>query len=297
VPVAPVADASFAALLDLQAPSPQRPEPISAGEREAIAHDAQSVRLSDEAIAGLTALRHWLAGRERALSDRRWRQWVALMRVAAASEGRDEVDGLDLWLAPYVAAASPQEVPTLAVWFDNEWLGAAPQLAPWLTRAVQAFERQLEIEQSANDDPDAANAAGKLALARAIAGPGTPDDAGSGMMRIMSARLEAQQRRHYSSVHIAARMAQLDEVLAQARTGRDELAVRDAALAARLTGRLWLPPQLAQRLRSGAAQTLAVLDGLIERLTRARQGYAELPLDAQLAAEVPPPVALDTVAA
>jgi len=297
VPVAPVADASFAALLRLQAPSAERPEPISAGEREAIAHDAQSVRLSDEAIAGLTALRHWLAGRERALSDRRWRQWVALMRVAAASEGRDEVDGLDLWLAPYVAAASPQEVPTLAVWFDNEWLGAAPQLAPWLTRAVQAFERQLEIEQSANDDPDAANAAGKLALARAIAGPGTPDDAGSGMMRIMSARLEAQQRRHYSSVHIAARMAQLDEVLAQARTGRDELAVRDAALAARLTGRLWLPPQLAQRLRSGAAQTLAVLDGLIERLTRARQGYAELPLDAQLAAEVPPPVALDTVAA
>jgi MoxR-like ATPase len=295
VPVAPVADASFAALLGLQAPSAQRPEPISAGERDAIAHRARSVRLSDEAIAGFTALRHWLAGRDQALSDRRWRQWVALMRVAAASEDRDEVDGLDLWLAPYVASASPQEVPELATWFENEWLGAAPQAAPWLTRAVQAFERQLEIEQSANDDPDAANAAGKLT--RAIAGPGTPDDAASGMMRIVSARLEAQQRRHYSSAHIAARVAQLDEVLAQARTGRDEVAVRDAALAARLAGRLWLPPQLAQRLRDGAAQTLAVLDGLIERLTRARQGYAELPLDTQLAAEVPPPVALDAVAA
>ena len=297
VPVAPVADASFAALLVLKAPSALRPEPLSTDEREAIAHAAQSVRLSDQAIAGLTALRHWLASRDRALSDRRWRQWVALMRVAAASEGRDEVDDLDLWLAPYVASALPQEVPALDAWFEAEWLRAAPQVAPWLTCAVQAFEKQLEIEQSANDDPDAANAAGKLALARAIAGPGTPDDAGSGMMRIVSARLEVQQRRHYSSAHIAARLAQLEEVLAQARTGRDEVAVRDAALAARLAGRLWLPPQLARRLRAGAAQTLAVLDGLIERLTLAHQGYAELPLDAQLAAEVPPPVALDAVAA
>jgi MoxR-like ATPase len=296
VPVAPVTDASFAALLGLQSPPAQRLEPIGVGEREAIAQAAESVRLSGEAVDGCTALRHWLAACGRALSDRRWRQWIALMRVAAASEGRDEVDGLDLWLAPYVASSSPQEVPELAAWFENEWLGAAPQAAPWLTLAVQAFERQLGIEQSADDDPGAANAAGKLALARAIAGPGAPEEAG-GMMRIVSARLESQRRRHYSSAHIGARLAQLDEVLAQAHKGRDEVAARDAALAARLAGRLWLPPQLAQRLRGGAAQTLMVLDGLIGRLTQVRQGFAELPQDTQLPAEVPPPVALDAVVA
>jgi len=298
VPVAPVGDASFATLLALRAAAPELPAPLSAAEREAIARAAESVQLSDEVVAACSALRHWLAARQRALSDRRWRQWIALMRVAAASEGRGMVDALDLWLAPYVASTTPQEVGALAAWFETECVGVAPQQAPWLTRAVQAFEKQLEIEQSASDDPDAANAAGKLALARAIGGPAADAaDEAVGMMRIVSSQLEAQQRRRYSSGHIGARLAQVDEVLAQACRGREQVAARDAALAARLAGRLWLPPELAQRLREAATQTLAVLDALVGQLQRTRQGYAELPLDASLDSGVPQPVVIDPVVA
>ena len=296
VPVAPVGDASFVALLQLQPAADEAPPPFTVAERDAIMRAAAGVRLGDEALAGCTALRRWLAARSRALSDRRWRQWIALMRVAAASEGRDELDALDLWLAPYVASGSPQEVDELAHWFEAECLDAAPQDAPWLTRAVQAFERQLEIEQSASDDPDASNAAGKLALARAIAGPAAQDDA-TGMLRIVSAELEAQQRRRYSSVHVAARLAQLDEILAQAQAGRDGVHARATALAARLAGRLWLPAGLADRMRAASLQTLAVLDALVERLQAVRRGFAGLPLDPQLAGEAPPPVLLESLAA
>lgn len=296
VPVAPVGDASFAALLTLGPHTLDPPAPFTAADREAIAQAAEQVRLSDEAVQACTALRAWLAARARTLSDRRWRQWIALMRVAAASEGRAAVDALDLWLAPYVASGSPQEVGELALWFEAECVNAAPRDAPWLARAVQAFEKQLEIEQSARDDPDAANAAGKLALARAIAGPGSAEDV-FGMVRIVSAELEAQQRRRYSSVHIAARVAQVDEILAQAQAARDDVHARDAALAQRLATRLWLPSTLAQRLRAGLAQTLAVLDALAERLQRARDGYAALPLDPQAAGGAPAPVPLETVAA
>ena len=298
VPVAPVGDASFVALLQLQPAAQQAPPPFTGAEREAITHAAAGVRLSDEVLTGCAALRRWLAARARALSDRRWRQWIALMRVAAASEGRDELDALDLWLAPYVASGSPQEVDELVHWFEAECLEAAPREAPWLTRAVQAFEKQLEIEQSASDDPDASNAAGKLALARAIAGPaGAVHDDAAGMLRIVSAELEAQQRRRYSRVHIAARLGQIDEILTQAQAGRDDVHARATALAARLAGRLWVPPGLADRVRAASTQTLAVLDALIERLQGVRLGFAGLPLDPQLAGEAPVPVLLESQAA
>ncbi|HSW27513.1 MAG TPA: AAA family ATPase, partial [Burkholderiaceae bacterium] len=193
VPVAPVGDASFTALLQLDAAPPSTLAPLAASEREAITAAAAQVVLSDEALAACRALRAWLARRGQALSDRRWRQWVALMRIAAASEGRTQVDALDLWLAPYVASATPDEAPALAQWFEADWLGAAPHEAQWLSRAVQAFEQQLQIEQSAQEDRDDQDGAGKLALARAI-GRGGADEP-EAMVRIVSASLEASLRR------------------------------------------------------------------------------------------------------
>ena len=119
VPVGPVGDDSFAALLCLhERPPPQPAAPISGPERQAVAAAAARVRLGSEVHAALVALRPWLAAQPLALSDRRWRQWVALMRVAAACERREEVDLLDLWLVPYVAAAAPEDVPPLAQWFE-----------------------------------------------------------------------------------------------------------------------------------------------------------------------------------
>jgi MoxR-like ATPase len=217
------------------------------------------------------------------------------MRVAAATEGRTEIDALDLWLAPYIASASPQDVPHLAAWFETELIGAVPQQAPWLTRAVQAFERQLEIEQSAQDDPDAANAAGKLALARAIGAAGEADDRSP--LRIVSRTLEEQMRRRYSVVHIQARLAQLDEIIGQARAQADAVATLEQQLALRLRRRLWLPPELAQRMLDAHAHTGTVLQGLLSRLGAVRAGFAALPIDPQLDAVVPAPVPLADVTA
>jgi MoxR-like ATPase len=297
LPVAPVGDASFAALLNLGDAPAAAVAALSETERGAVSAAAEHVTLSDEAVAACTALRAWLAQRNQALSDRRWRQWVGLMRTAAATEARGSVDALDLWLAPYVASATPSDVPALAQWFEAELLGAVPHDAPWLTRAVQAFEKQLEIECSAQDDPDAANAAGKLALARAIGlGAGVDADQG-GMVRMVSSTLEAQLRRRYSSVHIAVRVAQVDEVIAQARSAIDAVAVRDAELGASLRARLWLPPQLAQRLRAAHAHSLGVLQSLLARLQQTRRGFAELPVDTQLPDEAPQLVPLQVEAA
>ena len=293
VPVLPVTDAAFSALLRLQPSAPAAAQPLTAAERTAVAEAAAQVQLGSEAEAACHALRAWLHAQELPMSDRRWRQWIGLLRVAAATEGRAKIDALDLWTAPYVASAFPQDVPRLAAWFEQDLIGAVPQDAPWLTRAVEAFERQLEIEESAPDDPDAANAAGKLALARSISG----SEQGEQLLRMVSGTLEEKLRRRYSPVHIQARVGQVDEVLAQAREQHELAARQEQALAQRLQGRLWLPPEVAQRLLGAHVHTRGVLAGLVERLQRARDGYNGLPLDTQLETAAPARVVLEGAAA
>lgn len=293
VPVAPVSDEAFEALLRLAPGQPPSPAaPLGAAERQALRTRAAAVRLGDEAIAACTQLRRRLATQGQALSDRRWRQWMDLLRVAAASEGRAEVDALDLWLAPYVAADQPAQVPPLAAWFEAELLQAVPQDAPWLTRAVEAFEQQLQLELRPRDDLQAGDDAGKLALARSI-GASDERGEGSGMLRIVSAELERQLRRHYSPAHVQARTAQVDELLAQVDEELGACVAHAEALAARLAGRFWWPPGLHRRVLAAHAHTAAVLAALRARLQQVRAGFADLPIDPASTEVAAPPVVLE----
>jgi MoxR-like ATPase len=288
LPIAPVSDAGFEALLRLTTTEDDT-GPIDAltpAERADIAHASARVRLSVEAVEALRALRRWLGDQQTTLSDRRWRLWVGLMRTAAATEGRAQIDALDLWLAPYIASPSPELVPKLVQWFDTEIARAVPQDAPWLTRAVEAFEHQWEIERSAETEDDDGTA-GKLALARAIGGG--QDD--GGMARLMTESLEAHTRRRYSPVHIAARLAQLDAITQPAARHWDTVHQAATALADRLRDRVWIPAPVVERLLGAHTHTLATLDGLLARLEATRAGFAALPVEAPAedAAPVPAP--------
>jgi MoxR-like ATPase len=292
VPVAPVSDAAFGALLALSAETLVVPDPLRVAERQAVAAAATVVTLSAAAVDACTALRGWLQTQGIAVSDRRWRQWVGLMRTAAATEGRHEVDAIDLWTAPYVVSPTPELAPRIAQWVEAELLHAVAQDAPWLTRAVEAFEKQLEIEQTAPAEGDDADGAGKLALARAI---GRADE-GEAMLRIVSERLEASLRRHYSSVHVAARSTQVAEVIDQARTACAEIDAERTRLERALTPRLWMPPSLRYRLVGAHATTVQTLRALIARLEAVHEGFAALPVDDRLDHGTPAPVVLPAVA-
>jgi len=286
VPVSPVSDASFAALLTLgDAPLAAGPSPITAAERQAIAAQRDAVALSDEALQALSALRALVAQREWPVSDRRWRQLVALLRCAAASEGRHTIDALDLWLAPYVLGPDAEAVPQVSAWVAEHLAQAVPQDATWLTRAVEAFEKQLEIErQLPAQDGEGDDSAGKLALARTLSG----NNEDGGMTRLLSTVLEDKMRRRFSPVHLAARLAQVDEVIERVATACAPVQAALDALQARLAGRLWLPPELASAWLGAHRHTLGVLDALQARLQHTRAGFAALPADEQAPAITPP---------
>jgi MoxR-like ATPase len=298
VPVAPVGDASFGALLALGDDAADGAvEPLTPDERAAIDVAARAVELGAGFVDACSALRRWLESQSEApLSDRRWRQIVALARTAAAAEGRRTLDAVDLWLAPYVASAKPESVPALQRWVVDELLALPAETAPWLERAVQAFEQQLSIEQQLPaDESGHDDTAGKLALARSL---GADDDAaGGGIARFVSARLEERLRRRFSPVHIEARVAQVAEVEAQVADARAALAARADAQARTLAGRLWLPPSLAAQSAEAHARALAWLDDAAARLADTRAGFAALPCDATARdATAPAPVALEAAA-
>jgi MoxR-like ATPase len=301
VPVAPVGDSSFEALLrlgDAQADPPPAPPsppaPLTAADRAALLAGRPEVSLGDEAVTALTALRAWVAELGLTVSDRRWRQLVALMRCAAASEGRDQLDAVDLWLAPYAVSADPQTLVRLTDWVSVELVRAVAQPLPWLDHAVTAFERQLELEQRLPAEASTDDSAGKLALARTIGlgeGPGAdaaPGPAGDGLQRIRARKLEDSLRRSFSPVHLATRCAQVDALAARAENASASVAQTRDALAAKLERRLWLPPALASAWLDAHATTLATLAGFQSRLVATRAGFADLQVDPTLPAVAPP---------
>ena len=308
VPVAPVGDAAFAALLQLAdggqvASASDPPAPITATERATVQATAATVALGDDTLAALTALRAEVARLGLTVSDRRWRQLVALMRCAATTEGRTALTPLDLWLAPYVASAEADAVPRLAAWVTATVVQAVPQPLTWLDHAVSAFEMQLDIEQrlparnDGSDDSDgnggsvssrgSDDGAGTLARARSLGG----SDDTQGMARLLSATLEDRARRRFSPVHHAARQAQVAAVTARAAAAAAQVQAAHDLLAAQCAQRLWLPPTLADGWLAAHGATLATLDSLQARLAATARGFAALPVDEQRPAVPPAPVA------
>ena len=286
VPVRPVGDASFVALLQLGrgAPLPAA-EPLTPAQVEAVAAARDTVALGDDLLAALADLRAHAAQQQLGVSDRRWRQLVGLMRSAALTEGRAALDVVDLWLAPYVVGTDADAVPRLAGWLAQR-LGAVAQPLTGLGHAVQAFEKQLELERSLPPEDAQDDSAGKLSLARAIAGP----DDGSGLLRIVSAALEDHLQRRFSPVHVAARLAQVDDLAARVHAVCQTAADALATLQARLAGRLWLPPEYAAAWCGAHEQTLAGVAALAARLQAVRAGFAALKVDERLPENAPPPV-------
>jgi MoxR-like ATPase len=321
VPVAPVGDAAFEALLQLRATdgdagsgsttasptataasppastsasthaiapvvSPVMSPVITPAVRDAIATARERVDLGEAVPPLLVALRAHAAGAAITVSDRRWRQLVRLLRTQAATLGRTRVEPVDLWLVPYVVADKPEHVEGVRTWFVDTVMRTPRPEAPWLTRAVEAFEKQHELETTMQQDDD--GTAGKLALARAI-GMVDDDGSGAGPARIVSATLEARLRKHYSPLHLEARVAQVDELRGPLVDKVEAMRARAHAARAAMRDHLWLPPSMAAAMGARFDAAVSVLESLQARLDAVRAGFAALPVDPALATQAMPP--------
>ena len=282
--VAPVSAEGFRRLLgEDRAALPEALAPPSALQLDeadlcALAQAAAACALPAAVLDRLAELRAWLAGRGVYVSDRRWVKLAHLLRVAAASEGRAAASEWDLGLVPYCVAAD--EPARLAV---AEWLAARLGVReawspPRITRVVEAFEAQLATEREARDlDYDEAGrlrftASDPAAQAGELAGAIGDAKGGSAALRMSYARM-----RRYGSLHIGARTAQLDGVLARLAAYRGELGAQRAALEAWAEQALWADPAFIAAARAGLEAVDGALAGLEARARRARAGFEALP--------------------
>ena len=289
VPVEPVGDAQFVALLQLPANLPQPVARLDSAELAHLRARAASVALPQAVVDGLVQVRTLCTARQIPVSDRRWRKLAALLQVQAASRspadaGSVPVSLWDLWLMPFVLAARPEQVPALRDWFMTEIALAVPVDVQWLTRATEAFEKQLEIETSApavSDD----DGAGKLALARSISGA---DEGGQMLVRMVSERA----RKHYSALHVSARLAQVGEVEQRVVAVLQSVSATLDAVRAQAGAHAWLPPSWREAIDAVHRDNVQRAGALRSRLQAVADGFAALPVDAALATPEPSPVAL-----
>jgi MoxR-like ATPase len=155
----------------------------------------------------------------------------------------------------------------------------------WLARAAKAFDKQLEFEAAAQSD-STADGAGKLALARAISSQAQGHD--NAMLRIVSDRA----RRRYSQGHVDARVSQVAQMQARAQAA---LQMAQEAAEAALAGardHLWLPPSWLARISAVHDANMALALAMVYELDRLAQGFAALPVDAELDNTAPEPLEL-----
>jgi MoxR-like ATPase len=296
LPVAAVSQEGFAALLQVAKGQawavPADALTLDAAALAQLAADAASVGLPGTLLELLGELRQHLATQSIAVSDRRWVKITALLRVAAASEGRACVALWDLLLLPWLTAPDAARQAQVADWLAAR-LGVREAFAPArLCRVVEAFERQLDTERQANDlDYDAS---GRLHFsATEIAG-----EIGNAKGDASALRMHYNRRRRYGDTHIAARVDQLDALLLRIAGYAQEVASQAADLSAYADSSLWLDPALPQRAAHHLDATADAVDLLAQRAEALRAGFLALPRLPQDNGAVPEPVAgepLDTV--
>ena len=284
LPIAPVGTGGFRALLELDGSPPPASPPLDAGTLAALTAAARQVALTDAVAGVLGELRHWLGEQGLYVSDRRWVKTLSLLKVAAASEGRTALSLWDLWLLPWCAA--PDEARQAAV---GDWLvarlGVREAISPArLTRVVEAFEAQAQVEVEANDlDYDES---GRLKFTEDLAAAASDAKGASQAMRMSYTR-----KRRYGSHHIGARLAQIDALLERLADYGQELAHHQAELSRYAAANLWLDPAFAERARANLQATGAALAALRARALDARGRFEALPRLDGAPGETPAPVA------
>ena len=166
-----------------------------------------------------------------------------------------------------------------------ERLGGARALEPArLARVAQAWDKQLEIEQTATEL--AFDDSGKLALARGLGG------ADEGTMSDAAPRMSAfSRRRRFSATHVRARLAQLDALGAELDDWLEGALAHRAQVQRTLEGNIWIAPGFARTVLARLADGEAAVRALRSTIAGTRAAFAGLPLAETDDGRVPEPVA------
>jgi MoxR-like ATPase len=283
--VNPVSDGGFPELLrlpDAQARNPAESVRLGRDELAELAAGIEAVTLAPEVLDMLAGLRAFLRAESIYVSDRRWRKIVRLLKTAALTDGRDTVSVWDVWLVQFCAIQRLEQSPRIAQWFTSR-IGTDRVLNPErFTRAVEAFEAQLGLEQHADDLNY--DSSGRLAAVSSV----SDNKGGESALRMSF----FSKRRHYGRTHVDARATQVQELIGDTDTYLRHLDAMVADLEHTAARHLWIDPGFAGTARANLLATRSNIEALRERLEQVKGGFLALPLLESDPGQVPAPLAL-----
>ncbi|MBL8491702.1 MAG: AAA family ATPase [Rhodocyclaceae bacterium] len=270
IQIEPVARESFAGLIrGIDRKPVALPEGMRLHRRELaeIAERSQSVLLPEEVMALLAGMRDFLDAEGIYVSDRRWRKIAGLLRVAALTDGRDEVSVWDCWLLRFCAIEHPNQQQRVSEWYEQR-LGVFEALDPErFRRVVDGFEAQLELEANASElnyDAD-----GRLAMMSDL----KDNKQGEAALRLPT----FAKRRRYGPRHIEARVRQIRGLMDETDRYLARLDARVRQLRSVVDGHLWIEPGFADRAATTLAATRTAVEALARRLGAVEDGFRALP--------------------
>ncbi|MEK9775227.1 MAG: AAA family ATPase [Quisquiliibacterium sp.] len=281
--VNPVSDEGFEELLESELSqidfSPRLSERGLAGAQSA----ASQIGLDKNVREALLQLREFSRSQQIVISDRRWVRIVRALKIAAACDGRQSVSIADLYLLQFMVGEYAEHWQLVLDWI-LKFLGAATSVDPQrLTRVVEAFERQIDLEAEASEL--AFDDSGKLSLIQGLAG------ASDEQTEAAAPRMSAfSRRKRYSASHIGARIGQIDSVLDQTREFIEQGTDHRRNLVAQLEENLWVPGSFVARVAATLDQNQARVTVLCDRLVAVQGAYRALPLAEHDDGNLPEPV-------
>ena len=149
--VAPVSSDSFPKLLELPLGEP-KPEPefrFTADELRQIQQDAEEISLPDNVRHLLQELRVRCQTENIAVSDRRWRKIVTMLKVSAHSNGREAVSIWDAWLVQHCIWEKPEQREKVHGWYEERvGVGQKPDDNGGLNFMIAKMEEQLKRDKA-----------------------------------------------------------------------------------------------------------------------------------------------------
>ncbi|HHJ18305.1 MAG TPA: AAA family ATPase [Gammaproteobacteria bacterium] len=144
----PVSNRNFTALLTLdESGTGLPPTPgLTRQEIQAIQTSAESIKLPDDIIGLLQALREFVQQQHIYVSDRRWRKAIKLLKVAAATNGQPAVSVWDCSLLQHCLWREPAQRKIIADWYQNH-IGIGSGFNPErLEKLVHTWEQTLQAD-------------------------------------------------------------------------------------------------------------------------------------------------------
>ncbi|WP_319782115.1 AAA family ATPase [Oceanisphaera sp. IT1-181] len=312
--VEPVQDESFTQLLTLNHnyQAPAEADRLSTEDLTAIREGASSLLLSDALIRLLHSLRHFLAEQEITVSDRRWRKVVKLLKVSAFCNGDNEAGLYDAWVLPHCLWQKPEQYSLLSQWLAQNIASDPGFNAELMTELVDSWQQRLEqdadpivpaldeqgyqlyLDEQGQTVVEAKglrqkrNEIGDL-LYRQPRVPNTSftqneiRNLGSNLdlyepIMEQYQRQSALQPKAWPAAHIASRLRQLNERIAELKQYLVWLEQQLSGLTERLADHLWLEQTLATQAQRQLERQQQQLSQQKARLQELHHAFAALPV-------------------